>query len=87
MFTEIPAWFVGCLALITGILVLTYDNRHSLTIKALVAPFIFNAIIYFYYAFFETVSPERMFITRLGVISYCLTTIIVMLGARWNHGR
>lgn len=87
MITEIPAWFVGCLAFITGLLILTYNNKHRLSVKALVAPFIFNAIIYFYYTFFDTTSLERMFITRLGVISYCLTTIIVMLGARWQHGR
>jgi len=79
---EIPSWFTGSLALITAVLILLHDGRRRQSIKAFISPFIFNAMIYFYYTFSATTAAERQFITRLGVITYCLTTIIILLVAR-----
>ena len=79
---EIASWFAGRLALITAVLIMLHDDRRRQSIKAFISPFVFNSMIYFYYTIAETTADERQFITRLGVITYCLTTIIILLVAR-----
>ena len=79
---QIPSWFMGSLALITAVLILLHNDKRHVSIKAFISPFFFNALIYFYYTLAETTATERQFITRLGVITYCLTTIIILLVAR-----
>ena len=79
---EIPSWFTGSLALITTVIIFLHNDRHKVSIKLFISPFFFNALIYFYYTVSITTAPERQFITRLGVISYCMTTILILIFAR-----
>ena len=76
---EIPSLLVSLVALITGIIVVTYDDNIRITIRVFSLPFFLQFGTYFIFWLIDIPIETKQFIARSNVITTCLALVIILL--------